>query len=99
MITIALLVPFIVLHVFDYRKADWKVGGAARKALQTALVRKFLNYSEESRAKLAEGDLVMATTVDVPDLVNKGYMKALILLKALGSLLVMFSFQFVAPLI
>jgi len=91
------IVPFAVLHYIDFRELSWKVGGASRMFLQKALLRKFLNYSEDARIELVGGDLIMAMTRDVQTLVGDGYVKALELEKSVSQLCMILLFQFLAP--
>jgi len=96
---VLLVVPFAALHFLNIRKLTWKLGGASRSLLQKSLLRKFLNYTQESREKVQEGTLIMAVTRDVPNLVHEGYMNALSGARALGSLFVALLFMVTAPLI
>ena len=57
----------------DYQKSFWKIGGASRKRLQVLLMRKFFNYTDESRTKVKVEALVMAMTRDVSDIVHNAY--------------------------
>lgn len=98
-IMILIILPFAFLHHCDIQRLTWKVGGTSRKTLQTNLLRKFLNYDEESRHKVRESDLVMAMTRDVTDLVDLGYGRLLPLAKNLGRLGFILTYQVVYPLL
>mmetsp|Transcript_87441 Transcript_87441/g.248359 ORF Transcript_87441/g.248359 Transcript_87441/m.248359 type:complete len:897 (+) Transcript_87441:224-2914(+) len=74
---IAWMVPFGLKHYLDYRKCFWKIGGASRKRLQVLLMRKFFNYTEESRAKVQVETLVMGMTRDVGDIVTNAYVASI----------------------
>ena len=65
--------PFGLKHYLDYRKCFWKIGGASRKRLQVLLMRKFFNYTEDSRKKVKVEALVMGMTRDVNDIVTNAY--------------------------
>mmetsp|Transcript_55323 Transcript_55323/g.101379 ORF Transcript_55323/g.101379 Transcript_55323/m.101379 type:complete len:867 (-) Transcript_55323:87-2687(-) len=99
MVVASLLVPFLIDHILDFRRLTWKVGGASRATLQRALVRKFLNYSEESRATLESSDLQMAMNVHVPDLVANGYGKMIVLVKLFGKIFFILLFEVLCPFI
>eukprot|EP00928_Gymnodinium_smaydae_P016356 TRINITY_DN1611_c0_g2_i1.p1 TRINITY_DN1611_c0_g2~~TRINITY_DN1611_c0_g2_i1.p1 ORF type:complete len:1123 (-),score=239.49 TRINITY_DN1611_c0_g2_i1:90-3059(-) len=97
MITAAMVLPFAALHVLDYKKASWKVGGASRMTLQSSLLRRFLHYDEASRCEIKGSDLFLAITTDATDIVHVGYMSVFKLLRSLGQLIMMLIFQVVAP--
>jgi len=67
--------------------------------LQKALVRKFLNYDPKSRAQVDQGDVVMAVTRDAVCLVGTGYMNIIAVSAALGKLVIIFTYQILAPVI
>jgi len=60
LVVLARLIPFALLHFLDYRKLTWKVGGASRMTLQRSMLRRYLNYTEESRSSLENADVIMA---------------------------------------
>ncbi len=86
------IVPFAMLHFLDYRKTGWRVGGLSRNLLQKAIMRKFLNYDEDTRQDLEQGEIVMAVMKDSVDLVHQGYFSVLKILRAAGQLLVVFMY-------
>jgi len=92
-IAVLMIVPFACLHVLDYLRLTFKIGGGSRIMLQRALIRKFLNYSEESRVDIKHGDLVMAITRDTHGLVHDGYARGIGQVKALGRFLYIVAFQ------
>lgn len=65
--------------------------------MQTALLRKFLDYSEDVRAEVTHGDIILATTQDSFELVEGGLLKTLVFVKQLGAVFMLMLFQFVAP--
>mmetsp|Transcript_117170 Transcript_117170/g.304011 ORF Transcript_117170/g.304011 Transcript_117170/m.304011 type:complete len:897 (+) Transcript_117170:212-2902(+) len=71
------IMPFCLNHMIDYSKARLGVASAARKTLQANLLRKFLNYRAEVRDCISAGDLTMAMTRDVMEVVDVGFMKLL----------------------
>jgi len=54
------VVPFAGVHYLTYRKQFWRVGGSLRKHLSTLLLKKFLNYTDNSRNEVAIQELLMA---------------------------------------
>jgi len=92
-----IILPFALLHYLDYKKLGWKVGGASRAKLQKSLLRKFLNYDEDSRTCLKQGDLVMGMTRDSVDLVHSGYVQILAIAKSCGQLLMILLFNLLVP--
>lgn len=81
-----IVAPVLFLHLMDYRRLTWKIGGTSRKILQQNLLRRFLNYNEASRHKVAAGALVLAMTRDTDKLVVDGFSKIFPFLKSLGLL-------------
>jgi len=92
-----IMLPFALLHFLDYKRLSWKVGGSSRAKLQKSLLRKFLNYDEDSRSRLKQGDLVMAMTRDSVDLVHSGYMQTISIVKSIGQLLMILVFNLIVP--
>jgi len=88
--------PLILFHYLDIKALGWKVGGKSRSILQKALLRKFLNYDEVSRAALESSDVVMAMTRDAPAVVQDGYMGILSLTGSLGKLICVLIYNFTA---
>merc|ERR1740117_644097 len=78
--------PFPIIHYLTFRECFWKVGGASRITLQSNLLRKFLNYSEEARLHVDESKLIMAMSRDINDLVADGVCKIVPLISALTRL-------------
>jgi len=71
------IVPFSICHWTDFHKGMYKLAAKSRQVLQANLMRKFLNYREESRANISTGDLTMAILRDVVEVVDMGYMKGI----------------------
>eukprot|EP00746_Dinoflagellata_sp_MGD_P005561 gnl/MRDRNA2_/MRDRNA2_110787_c0_seq1.p1 gnl/MRDRNA2_/MRDRNA2_110787_c0~~gnl/MRDRNA2_/MRDRNA2_110787_c0_seq1.p1 ORF type:complete len:929 (-),score=162.28 gnl/MRDRNA2_/MRDRNA2_110787_c0_seq1:115-2901(-) len=69
------ILPYGFVHLFDYRRNFWKLGGASRKTLQSNLLRKFLNYDEDSRSNVNNSEILMAINRDSPALVTQGYLQ------------------------
>mmetsp|Transcript_44846 Transcript_44846/g.100767 ORF Transcript_44846/g.100767 Transcript_44846/m.100767 type:complete len:892 (-) Transcript_44846:111-2786(-) len=97
LVTACMVLPFAALHILEYTKHFLGVSGTARATLQTALLRKFLDFSQDVRSDLQNGDLIMATTHDAFDLVEKGLLKMFCFFKLLGTLVSLITFQFLAP--
>lgn len=99
-IALTILVPFALLHFLSFVKANkCGVGGSSRLRLQSALIRKFLNYEAGVRLKLRNGDLIMGMTRDSTALVGDGYKGMLSVVKELGQLILMLIYQFMAPIV
>jgi len=93
---------FLVMHLFDFLKVTYySVIGPSVAMLQTALYRKYLNYSEASRNELISvsksGDLTMAIVRDTQILVEKGYGSILKASLSIGQLILILVFQVSAP--
>jgi len=87
-----------VLHIMDYKRCTWPVGGPSRKLIQKALLRRFMYYDSSSRQSTDPSDLVMAISRDAIGLCS-GYSAAMKVVQALGGLLAVFVFQISSPLI
>lgn len=99
LIMIVTIVPFAILHYLDYIKYSWRVRGISKKTLQGAIIRKFLNYKNEVRSDLSPGVMILAMTRDAVQVVDAGYMNLFALAKAVGSVLLMLVYQFIAPVV
>jgi len=99
LLTAFAVVPFALLHYLDYIKFTWRVRGISKKTLQGSIIRKFLSYKSEVRGDLSQGTLILAMTRDSTQLVDNGFMASITLFKAVGSIILMFSYQFIAPLV
>mmetsp|Transcript_37849 Transcript_37849/g.120674 ORF Transcript_37849/g.120674 Transcript_37849/m.120674 type:complete len:866 (-) Transcript_37849:768-3365(-) len=99
LLTAFAVVPFALLHYLDYIKFTWRVRGVSKKNLQGSIVRKFLSYRSEVRGDLSQGTLILAMTRDSTQVVDFGFMASITLLKAIGSIILMFSYPFIAQLV
>eukprot|EP00930_Biecheleria_cincta_P030591 TRINITY_DN21191_c0_g3_i1.p1 TRINITY_DN21191_c0_g3~~TRINITY_DN21191_c0_g3_i1.p1 ORF type:complete len:900 (-),score=151.72 TRINITY_DN21191_c0_g3_i1:343-3042(-) len=99
LISAFILVPNIVLHYLDWLTPSWRVAGVSRKILQSALIRRFLHYNEQSKVDLDVGNLIVAVTKDVPELVLMGYMNILTIASDLIKLVLVLGYQFGMPLL
>ncbi|CAK9019444.1 Multidrug resistance protein pgp-1 (P-glycoprotein A) (P-glycoprotein-related protein 1) [Durusdinium trenchii] len=79
--------PMMVLHLWDILKAKMDLVGHLRLYLQASLFRRYLNYSEESRASVPPPDMQHALTLGCEG-AARGYMKVLDLFQKLGQLAV-----------
>ena len=52
------LLLFACEHYLDYLGGCFHIGGSSRNILQSNLMRKFLNYTEESRTEVSSGGLL-----------------------------------------
>lgn len=93
MVCLLTVCPMFFLHFLDYRRSFWKVGGVSRKRIQANLLRKFLNYDEQSRWQLKHSELVMALTRDTTELVHLGYIQVFAILKAVSRVTLILCFQ------
>jgi len=78
------LVPYGIINLLDLWKAQLKLAERSRTGLQENIFRKFMNYSEESRATVQGSEMGLIMVSDVNDLVENGYMKMLEIAKSLG---------------
>lgn len=94
------VVTLSLLHVLDTIKCkEYGYGGQSRLRLQSALMRKFLNYNEQSRAKRRSTDLVISISLHAPYLVQQGYGGALLICKEVGELIFTVIYMLTAPLV
>mmetsp|Transcript_28839 Transcript_28839/g.85691 ORF Transcript_28839/g.85691 Transcript_28839/m.85691 type:complete len:574 (-) Transcript_28839:8-1729(-) len=91
------VVFFALLYILDQRKHTWKVGGRSRSMLQQSLLRKFLNYDDQSRNEVDQGSLVMAMTRDSVNSVKDGYLNVIKLVRAIGQIVMIMVFQVTCP--
>eukprot|EP00747_Dinoflagellata_sp_TGD_P179728 gnl/TRDRNA2_/TRDRNA2_31018_c0_seq1.p1 gnl/TRDRNA2_/TRDRNA2_31018_c0~~gnl/TRDRNA2_/TRDRNA2_31018_c0_seq1.p1 ORF type:complete len:979 (+),score=129.12 gnl/TRDRNA2_/TRDRNA2_31018_c0_seq1:84-3020(+) len=91
------LLVFALLHVLDYRSISWKVGGKSRAALQVAIMRKFLNYDDVSRAAVTKGEITLAVLEHARDVVHDGFLNVLEILQGVGQLVVIVAYQCALP--
>jgi hypothetical protein len=67
--------PFAGTHLLAYHRVRyWGIAGQLRQHLQVILLKKFLNYTDESRNKVPVGQLVMSMVRDVTNSVVDGYL-------------------------
>eukprot|EP00928_Gymnodinium_smaydae_P011913 TRINITY_DN14356_c0_g1_i2.p1 TRINITY_DN14356_c0_g1~~TRINITY_DN14356_c0_g1_i2.p1 ORF type:complete len:873 (-),score=191.78 TRINITY_DN14356_c0_g1_i2:103-2721(-) len=81
------IVPFAICQCIDLKKLSFQVAQNSRLVMQANLLRKFLNYREEHRAKLSLGDITMAMVRDVTEVIDFGFMKALSIVSIAGKLM------------
>merc|ERR1719428_736755 len=76
-IVVALLyvIPFSLLHLWDFKKEKMDLGGHATEWVQCSLFRKYLNYSEKSHDKVPPSAIALAVIDEAKEIVDKGYMK------------------------
>mmetsp|Transcript_104216 Transcript_104216/g.270057 ORF Transcript_104216/g.270057 Transcript_104216/m.270057 type:complete len:947 (-) Transcript_104216:65-2905(-) len=99
LLLILTVLPFAGLHYLDYIKFTWRVRGITRKGVQTALIRKFLNYEGHIRGDLNHGSVIMAIVRDAVNITDFGYMNIFTLLMSLGNVFLMLLYQFVSAAI
>lgn len=98
-ISAIMLVPNVTLHYLAWLTPSWRVAGVSRKTLQSAMIRRFLHYNEQSKVDLDVGNLIVAATKDVPELVLLGYMNILTICSDLMKLMLVLAYQFGLPFI
>ncbi|CAE7756423.1 potA [Symbiodinium pilosum] len=81
--------PHAVMLFLNRMKAERRIQGMVVNQLQGNLLRKFLNYNEDSRDSVSTSDLAMAITRDVPELVEHGFMGIFELVENLGLVIVL----------
>merc|ERR1719272_2357863 len=59
MLSLSFILPQFFMHYLDYRRTQWKVGGASRKLMQSNLMRKFMAYSPQSLADTDHGLVIL----------------------------------------
>ncbi|CAJ1401466.1 unnamed protein product [Effrenium voratum] len=84
---VAYVAPMLVLHLWDLLKAKMDLVGHLRLYLQSSLFRRYLNYSEESRASVPPADMQHALSLGSAN-AAKGYMLVLSLFQKFGQLAV-----------
>eukprot|EP00418_Pyrodinium_bahamense_P062012 CAMPEP_0179095334 /NCGR_PEP_ID=MMETSP0796-20121207/43766_1 /TAXON_ID=73915 /ORGANISM="Pyrodinium bahamense, Strain pbaha01" /LENGTH=944 /DNA_ID=CAMNT_0020793021 /DNA_START=40 /DNA_END=2870 /DNA_ORIENTATION=+ len=99
LVVATMVLPLFALHGLSYLRQSWGTAGRARAVMQTALLRKFLEYSADVRTELNTGDVLMAATHDIFVLVDKGLLQVCVVFKQLGSLMMLQLFQFIAPVL
>lgn len=86
-------------HLIDYIMFSYfPIAGRSRKTLQSALVRKFLNFDDEARMAFPEADLVMALVRDIPEVVT-GYMHTLGLVRDISMLMLIVLLNLLKPML
>jgi hypothetical protein len=88
-----------VEHLIDYIMFRYfPIAGRSRKTLQSALVRKFLNFDDDARMAFPEADLVMALVRDIPEVVT-GYMHTLGLVRDISMLMLIVLLNLLKPML
>eukprot|EP00434_Breviolum_minutum_P040918 symbB.v1.2.036381.t1/scaffold5123.1/size30641/2 len=87
---VALMILPHLMITFLYRlKAQRRIMGMAVNQLQENLLRKYLSYTEPSRAAVSVADLTMAITRDVPELIQEGFMSLFDMFESLGLVVIL----------
>jgi len=85
------IVPMAVLTFADMVKVRLDVAGRSKRFVQENLFRKYLHYTDDSRALVSDSSIQVALTKDCAEVVE-GYMQILGLATVLGKLAVILSF-------
>ncbi|CAJ1348868.1 unnamed protein product [Effrenium voratum] len=94
---VALIVPFAILHIFEYLSLSWGVNGATTTWVQSALLRRYLNYSTAAQSVTQPAHIQVAMNFDAKTLAIDGYGNVLRLFNELENLAVLIVFQITAP--
>lgn len=86
-------------HALDYARINFPIKGPGRNFIQSALLRKFLNYERVVREHLHAADVTMGIQRDAADLIALGYFNLLAMIKAVTKLGFMLTFKLSAPLL
>eukprot|EP00747_Dinoflagellata_sp_TGD_P074057 gnl/TRDRNA2_/TRDRNA2_158171_c4_seq1.p1 gnl/TRDRNA2_/TRDRNA2_158171_c4~~gnl/TRDRNA2_/TRDRNA2_158171_c4_seq1.p1 ORF type:complete len:859 (+),score=147.28 gnl/TRDRNA2_/TRDRNA2_158171_c4_seq1:373-2577(+) len=81
-----ILPNFLLLALEVLKVGPLDLGTRIRLHLRVNLFRKYLNYSEDSRAAAPIQDLTKAMAVDIPSLVERSFLSAFELLRGLGKI-------------
>lgn len=92
-IALCFFVPQHVMHVLDYRRVGWKVGGLSRKLLQTNLMRKYMSYTCKAHEDTDPGLVVLVLFKEIPELVSRAYCGTFRLAQDLGMLVLLLLYQ------
>jgi len=69
--------PFLISHALNYSQQFWRVSGSLKAQLHMLLLKKFLNYTDDSRSGVGLEKLMMTLVRDVTIAVSDGYSVAL----------------------
>eukprot|EP00930_Biecheleria_cincta_P047101 TRINITY_DN32589_c0_g1_i1.p1 TRINITY_DN32589_c0_g1~~TRINITY_DN32589_c0_g1_i1.p1 ORF type:complete len:827 (-),score=142.55 TRINITY_DN32589_c0_g1_i1:24-2504(-) len=90
-IGVALIVPMLLIHYWDYKRVTMDIVGRSKTFLQTTLLRKYLNYSESSRQIVSPAHMQVAITQEATD-VAQGYGEVLNLAQSCGRVFLLMGF-------
>jgi len=93
MITCLIMFPQMLICWISVKRTESRVGGMCRLKLQTNLVRKFLNYGEETRTSCSHSDLMLSITRHSPSVVKDGYLSIIVILRQLTKMLALLTCQ------
>ena len=79
--------PVFPISWLNVRKNWFGIGGAARKTLQVALLRQYLDYTDASRKQLGHTGFIQSILRDSSEVVDNGYMKLLDVAKSTGMII------------
>lgn len=99
LVTAAAMVPFAILHALDYLSLGWGIEGGSRLWIQSAVLRRYLNYSAESRSQIRHSDMDAALNHDASRIASEGYCEMLNMVAKHGTLFVLLVFQFTSPFV
>jgi len=77
----------------------WGIVGGSRLWIQSAVLRRYLNYGTESRSQIRHSDMDVALNHDASRIASEGYSELLNLLAKKGTLFVLLFFQFTSPFV
>ena len=85
------VIPLVGSHTLAFKQQFWGVLGSLKLQFNVLLLRKFLNYTDEARDRVATETLLLAMTRDVTDSVSKGFIEAVNLVGTLSRVVLLIS--------
>lgn len=84
----AFTVPMVFLHYVDIKKIRMDLFGTSSAFLQQNLLRKYLNYNDDSRASISASAMSIAVMQETSEMAESGYCKAIEMLQIIGKLII-----------
>lgn len=93
------IVAVALFHFLDYRRTSFPVISPARNYIQSALLRKFLNYTTTVRECISPWHVLRSIEHDSDNLATFGYLNMLKVFNLLGKMLCTVTFKLLAPFV
>lgn len=87
------IVPQHLMHIMNYRRLGWKVGGKSKKFLQANLMRKYMSFTPKALSDTDPGSVLLVFFKEIPELVMQGYMGSFKVVKDLAMLVMILLYQ------